>query len=284
MRSGLHSFSHYVPVDLVRNLVQSGGIAELGGERRDVTILFCDLADFTSYAETTAPEDAVKVLTRYFEEFGRAIDDNSGIIDKFLGDGMMALFNAPERVENPCACACRAALQGIAALRKKEIGFGVRIGLHCGECLIGNVGTSKRFTFTAIGDCVNLASRLEGLNKVYATQIIASSAFVQEADDTEFLWRRLDRVGVAGRTAPLDIYELVDFRAEASGRVVRITESYTAALDFFLRREFSQAAEILRRPELESDKPSQLLRSRIDLEISRPPDPAWEGVNRFGEK
>ncbi|TSA31465.1 MAG: HAMP domain-containing protein [Verrucomicrobiaceae bacterium] len=163
MRTGLRSFSHYVPVDLVRDLVQGGGVAALGGERRNISIMFCDLAGFTSYAENIAPEKAVEILTGYFEDFGGAIDGNDGVIDKFLGDGMMAIFNAPNRIEAPAAAACRAALQGISAMGSRDGGFTVRVGLHCGECLVGNVGTETRFTYTAIGDCVNLASRLEGM-------------------------------------------------------------------------------------------------------------------------
>ena len=284
MRSGLQSFSHYVPVDLVRDLVQSGGVAALGGERREVAIMFCDLVGFTAYSENTAPEEAVEILTGYFEDFGNAIDASDGVIDKFLGDGMMAVFNAPARIADPAGAACRAALRGIAAMRARGSRFAVRIGLHCGECLIGNVGTPTRFTYTAIGDCVNLASRLEGLNKTYGTQIIASSTFQQAAGDAEFLWRRLDRVAVAGRAAPLDVFELVGLRAAVSEEALRVAESYTAAFEAFLRREFAEASRLLKQPFLSADKPSQVLRARIEQEISSPAEPGWEGVNRFDEK
>ena len=283
MRTGLGSFSHYVPVDLVRDLVRSGGVAALGGERREVAIMFCDLAGFTAYAENTTPEDAVKILTAYFEDFGNAMEANDGVIDKFLGDGMMGIFNAPERIANPAASACRAALQGIAAMHARKSRFPVRVGLHCGECLVGNVGTATRFTYTAIGDCVNLTSRLEGLNKHYATQILASSTFQQAAGDTEFLWRRLDRVAVAGRTAPLDIYELLGLRAGASVESLGIAENYSAAFEAFLRRDFEQA---LRQLDLipGSDEPSRLLRHRIAHELPGSTEPGCEGVNRFLEK
>ena len=284
MRSGLQSFSHYVPGDIVRDLVQSGGVAALGGERREVTIMFCDLAGFTAYSENTEPEESVEILTRYFEDFGNAIDANDGVIDKFLGDGMMAVFNAPARIADPAAAACRSALRGIALMQARESRFAVRIGLHCGECLIGNVGTPTRFTYTAIGDCVNLASRLEGLNKSYGTQIIASSTFQQAAGDAEFLWRRLDRVVVAGRAAPLDIYELVGLRAEASDEALRIAEDYAAAFEAFLRRDFQAATRLLKHPFLSADKPSQLLQARIEQEACSPAEPGWEGLNRFEEK
>jgi len=283
MRTGLRSFSHYVPVDLVRDLVQGGGVAALGGERRNISIMFCDLAGFTSHAENIAPEEAVEILTGYFEDFGAAIDGHEGVIDKFLGDGMMAIFNAPKRIEEPSAAACRAALNGISAMGSRDGSFTVRVGLHCGECLVGNVGTETRFTYTAIGDCVNLASRLEGLNKTYSTLIIASSTFRDEAGDAEFLWRRLDRVAVAGRSAPLDIYELLGFRSNASDASLLIAENYPSAFDSFLRRDFLTASRLLR-PLLAADQPSRLLEARIAREQASPAGSGWEGVNRFDEK
>ena len=197
---------------------------------------------------------------------------------------MMAVFNAPARIADPAAAASRAALGGIAAMQARASRFAVRIGLHCGECLIGNVGTATRFTYTAIGDCVNLASRLEGLNKTYGTQIIASSTFQQAAGDAEFLWRRLDRVAVAGRAAPLDVFELVGLRAAVSEEALRVAESYTAAFEAFLRREFAEASRLLKQPFLSADKPSQVLRARIEQETSSPTETGWEGVNRFEEK
>lgn len=284
MRSGLQSFSHYVPVDLVRELVQGGAVAALEGERREVALMFCDLAGFTAYSENATPEEAVDILTRFFEDFGSAIDANDGVIDKFLGDGMMALFNAPARIANPAAAASRAALRGVAAMQARGSQFAVRIGLHCGECLIGNVGTPTRFSYTAIGDCVNLASRLEGLNKIYGTQTVASSTFQQAAGDTEFLWRRLDRVAVAGRTAPLDVFELVGLRSEASWEALRTVENYSAAFEAFLCRDFREASRLLKQPFLTADKPSQLLLMRIEQELSCPAETGWEGVNRFEEK
>ncbi|MEI6033384.1 MAG: adenylate/guanylate cyclase domain-containing protein [Verrucomicrobiae bacterium] len=283
MRTGLQSFSHYVPVDLVRDLVHSGGVAELGGERRDISIMFCDLAGFTAYAENTSPEDALKILTAYFEDFGSAIDANAGEIDKFLGDGVMGIFNAPERIANPAAAACRAALQGIASMQARESRFTVRIGLHCGSCLVGNVGTAKRFTYTAIGDSVNLTSRLEGINKLYATQIIASSAFQEAAGDGEFLWRRLDRVAVAGRAAPLDIYELMAFRATAPAGALSAAGNYSAAFEAFLQRDFERASRLLA-PLAATDEPSRLLLARIANELSGASEPDGGGVNRFLEK
>ncbi len=281
MRTGLQSFSHYVPVDLVRDLMHSGGIAGLGGERREIAIMFCDLVGFTSHAENIPPEEAVKILTSYFEDFGGAIHSADGVIDKFLGDGIMALFNAPERILLPAACACRASLRGIAAMRARQSLFDVRVGLHFGPCLVGNVGTADRFTYTAIGDSVNLTSRLEGLNKHYSTRIIASTALREAAGEDEFLWRRLDRVAVAGRAAPLDIHELMGFRADADPAAAAIAGNYPSALAAFLDQDFPRALEFLAAIPA-ADDPSRLLRERIEHQIADPG--GHKQVNAFAEK
>jgi len=283
LRSGLQSFSHYVPVDLVRDLVHSGGVAELGGEKREAVILFCDLAGFTAYAETNAPEEAVDTLTGYFEDFGRAIEESGGVIDKFMGDGIMALFNAPERIPSPAEAACRAALGGIRSMEDRKSAFSVRIGLHCGECLVGNVGTATRFSYTAIGDCVNLASRLEGLNKTYGTRIIASGAVREAAGDSEFLWRPLDRVAVAGRAGPLDVHELVAARAEATPRQLEIVSQYAEALEAFLRQDMEAA---LRGLSLigDEDEPARRLASRARACLEGGGQEGWDGITRHSKK
>jgi len=268
MRTGLESFSHYVPVELVRDLVRSGGVAALGGERREISLMFCDLAGFTAYAEKNSPEAAVDTLTSYFESFGDAIEQSGGVIDKFLGDGIMALFNAPGIIPQPAAAACRAALIGTASFAKCPIqgnggaNFVARVGLHTGEVLVGNVGTPNRFTYTAIGDAVNLCSRLEGLNKAYGTNILVSSALRQQAGEEEFLWRRLDRVSVVGRVEPLDIDELMGFRNQATQESLQIAHTYSRALEAFLARRWQDAESLLQQLP-DGDLPTQMLLNRI---------------------
>jgi adenylate cyclase len=282
MRTGLASFSHYVPVDLVRDLVRSGGVAALGGERREISLMFCDLAGFTGYAEKTSPEAAVETLTSYFESYGLAIEHSGGVIDKFLGDGIMALFNAPKKLSDPASAACRAALRGTAhfagcPLQKHgATAFVARVGLHTGEVLVGNVGTANRFTYTAIGDAVNLCSRLEGLNKTYGTRILASSALRKQAGEEEFLWRRLDRVSVVGRTEPLDIDELMGFRDQATPASLHLAKTYSLAFDAFLTQNWDVAASLLGTIP-EGDLPAQLLLQRIALGKTEGNAPAVRG-------
>lgn len=282
MRDSLQSFSHYVPVDIVRDLLQSGSVATPGGLRQKVSVLFCDVEGFTGYAEKVSPEVSVKTLTEYFEIFGRAIHNHGGVIDKFLGDGMMALFNAPSALDHHPAEACRAALQarrGLAGLMPLDGNFvpRVRVGIHTCEALVGNVGTAERFSYTAIGDGVNLCSRLEGLNKVYGTWIIASSATAQAAAGGGFLWRLLDRVAVVGREEPLEIYELMGFATEANADQQMISRNYQEALDFYFRREFTKAASLFETL-VAIDPPSRVMLQRIRSMEVIPPNLDWNGV------
>jgi len=153
----------------------------------------------------------------------------------------------------------------------------VRVGLHTCEALVGNVGTSERFSYTAIGDGVNLCSRLEGLNKIYGTWIIASSSTANASSGAGFLWRLLDRVAVVGREEPLEIFELMGFANEAGADQLRIAEIYPQALQFYFRREFEMASELFQK--LASiDIASQVMLQRIASLQVIPPDAKWNGV------
>jgi adenylate cyclase len=215
MKAGLRSFSLYVPVELVRATLDSGREVEPGGETRVLTVLFTDIEDFTRIAETIAPEQLSRDLGTYFDIVEGAIAQAGGLVDKLMGDGAMALFNAPVVVPDHAARACEAALALQQALKtfnlKREAEgltpFRTRIGLALGPAMVGNIGTSRRLAYTAIGDVVNLSCRLEALNKVYGTTILVDGNVRAEAGDG-FAWRYLDRIEVAGRAAPVELYEL----------------------------------------------------------------------------
>lgn len=281
MRTSLQSFAHYVPVDLVRDLVRSGGVAALGGERREIAVMFCDLAGFTSLAERQTAESSVQTLTTYFEEFGSAIDAEGGVIDKFLGDGILALFNAPERIPSPATAACLAALHACRSLDLKKRADGgpflLRVGLHFGEGLVGNVGTPARFSYTAIGDVVNLCSRLEGLNKIYGTRILASDPLRLQTRDA-FLWRPLDRVAVAGRSEPVTVHELLCRREEATHQQLLASETATQAFLAFFEKNWDSARKLLTSLD---DRAARVLIDRIP---EMPPSDDWDGVLRLQEK
>ncbi len=199
---------------------------------------------------------------------------------------MMALFNAPSPLEGHQAAACRAALEAVGGLGKAGGGYvpRVRVGLHCGEALVGNVGTSDRFSYTAIGDCVNLASRLEGMNKFYRTSVIASAAVRRAAGDAEFVWRPLDRVAVVGRKEPLEIFELAGFAGKVDAARMAALEAYGAALGRFFSGDFAGALRKLQPAVAAGDPAAEVLAARAEKLAANPPGPAWDGVFRADHK
>ncbi len=284
MKSGLRSFIKYVPDDLVRRLLSSGKEAVLGAETRRLTIFFSDIEGFTAHTEQVPSNVLINELAVYFEVLRRRVRQHSGTIDKFIGDGLLAFFNAPEDVPHHENLACRAALIGLQelALEVKEghmANFRTRIGLHCGEVLVGNIGTPEQFGYTVLGDAVNVASRLEGLNKMYGTTILASGD-VQHAAGVDFEWRHLDRVAVMGRTGSMDIFELMGLKDGVEEDRLHNRKRYEEALGHYLagsfwdaRRIFGQLAE-----QQPVDKAALLMMTRCEHILSQDVPGNWDGV------
>jgi len=216
MRSALLSSCRYLPQSLVRQFIKSGTVPCLGGEQRDITLLFTDVQNFTTMSEGMPPEDLMAAMSEYFEIVGQAILKSGGTIDKFIGDSVMAFWNAPLSTENHVENACLAALrlsmasQELNAQREQNGGpvMPTRVGIHTGTATVGNVGASDRMSYTALGPVVNLASRLEGLNKYYATRILVSHD-VRDKAKHNFLFRSVDVVVPKGVKTPLAIFELL---------------------------------------------------------------------------
>jgi len=215
MKESLRTFGLFVPRDLVRQIMAAGGSAEPGGQREDLTVLFTDIADFTTISESTPPEDLMVRASLYFEEMTAAITQHHGTIDKFIGDAVMALWNAPTPLPDHVAKGCLAALE---ARQKIEVfnaelaangypPFRTRFGLHVGQAVVGNVGSSARMDYSAIGKTVNTAARIEGLNKVYGTTILISEDVVQQVGQ-RFVTRLVDEVQPKGATESVRLYEL----------------------------------------------------------------------------
>jgi adenylate cyclase len=291
MKASLRSFARYVPTDLVRRLLAHGQEAELGGELRRLTILFSDIANFTTISENIEPAGLVEKLGRYLELVTGTITRHGGTVDKFIGDGIMAFFNAPEELLGHPRQACLAALEAQALLAEAARGtppgepvFHTRIGLGLGEVLVGNIGTPERFAYTLLGDEVNLASRLEGLNKLYGTAIIASEAVRDEAGEG-FEWRRLDRVAVKGRHQGTLICELMGLAGEIDARLLEARDRYETALGLYFAGDFERAAESFERVARlrPGDPGAAMMRNRCYLMSSDPPTP-WDGVHVMDEK
>jgi adenylate cyclase len=293
MKRGLRSFGRYVPSDLVRALLHSGREAELGGEPREITIFFSDIAGFSALSERLEPDEVVRELSDYLEMMSAALKANGGTVDKFLGDGILAFFNGIRRIEGHPAAACRAALDGVAALsatvfeRRKQgrVVFTQRIGLHVGRVVVGNIGTSEQFTYTAIGDPVNVASRLEGLNKMYGTTIMASGELRAQAGESDFVWRKLDRVAVAGRSGVLDVHELIGRAGQVDAPQLAIRDDYERALDEYLAGDFKPAGVRFRSVAERdpSDLAARIMSLRCD-EMSATAPRKWDGIFAHASK
>ena len=221
----IESFSRYLPNEVVRSLLLNDRRAELGGTTEHVAVMFTDIDNFTSYTESVKTQDLFRYLNEYFTELTNHVRANRGTIDKYIGDSLMVMWGMPTPLTNPCELACETAialrnasnrLRDEWAQQNAPLRFNTRIGLHYGEAIVGNVGAADRFNYTMVGDTVNLASRLEGANKTYKTNIIVSHALLVQLEQEQalhrFAFRMIGEVKVKGKSKSTIIYELYDQR------------------------------------------------------------------------
>lgn len=244
----MDSFGRYLPKEVVRSVLDSKQSARLGGNAQELVILFTDIKDFTSYSESMEASELLDHLNDYLTALTTAILKTSGTIDKYIGDSIMAFWGAPTPLQAPASQACSAALAIRAETNRinqqwQEAGlalrFETRIGVNIGPVIVGNVGSVERFNYTAVGDSVNLASRLESTNKLYGTDILVSRSIVQAVaaeQTTNYVFRLLDRVKVKGKEQTSDIYELLgtgdQFPPDQITDLETANEIMARALDF----------------------------------------------------
>lgn len=279
------AFGSYVSPDLVAELVRHPERLQLGGQRRELTVLFSDIRGFTTLSEGLAPEELVKLLNRYLSPMTRLVLEEKGTLDKYIGDAIMALFNAPlDLADHPtraCSCAVRM-LQALSELNETLLhdqlpAIAIGIGIHTGQAVVGNMGADNRFDYTAIGDSVNLASRLESLTKRYGVPVIVSGDTRQRAGGT-FHFRELDLVRVKGKQQPVAIFEL-------RGTPYPRQEQYDQALDLYRRGEFSRAEALFTElADTLDDRTARLYAGRCAEYRHTPPPPEWDGVATMQEK
>lgn len=279
----VRAMEKYVPLDLVRRLYESNEEPVLGGELCEVSLLFTDMEGFTSLSERLSPDELARRLGAYLQAMTEAIERASGTIDKYVGDAIMAFWNAPAKVDRHAERACEAVLacrRATAKLFASPSWTGLpalvtRFGLHRAEVMVGHFGAPTRLSYTALGDGVNLAARLEPLCKQYGVTVLASEAIVSEAG-SDFVFRRIDRVAVKGKARGVDVYELLGRRGET---IANLTEArrYEQAFEAYLAREFTEA-EALLKTQLH-DPPSAVLCDRCRLLDASPPTSDWTGVH-----
>lgn len=281
------ALSSYVSPQVMSEITKNPDKLKLGGEKREVTVLFSDIRGFTSISEKYPPEIIVSLLHKYLGPMTDIVMKNGGTLDKYIGDAIMAIWNAPIDTPDHAELAVKSAIQMFSELENlnkeflqtgyPEIQIGV--GINSGEAVTGNIGSSLRFDYTAIGDTVNLASRLEGLNKFYGTSIIISES-TKTLLKNSFTCRLLDFVKVKGKAKPVQIYEISN--SEIKNEIFNL---YTLAMDLYVNKEFEKAYKIF--SEIYSkykDKASSVFVQRCKYFAEIPPPQDWDCSFEFLEK
>ncbi|RCK73062.1 MAG: Adenylate cyclase [Ignavibacteriae bacterium] len=281
-------FSQYVNPTVVNELIEDPKKLHLGGERKILTVFFSDIEKFTNIAEKLAPEELVKILNEYFESTTEIILKNSGTLDKYQGDSIMAFFGAPVPLPNHALNACQAAIEMQEFLERqnkiwnetKNFQLFTRIGINTGDMIVGNIGGADRFDYTVIGDSVNLGSRLEATNKFYQTKIILSENTFKFVA-AQILARELDLIRVVGKIQPIKIYELLGILGNnIPSETLFLIENFSEGLAFYRKRDWEKALikfnEVLKlKPD---DYPSKIYIERINFLKKQPPPDEWDGI------
>ncbi len=303
LKVSVNNFSKFIPKSLVKKFIESGKEVGIGGNLTELTIFFSDIANFTTISEQTSPNELTYQLSEYFEMMSTVILDNNGTIDKFIGDAIMAFWGAPNHDDQQINFACRTALicqQHLSTLNKYWISqnkhpFITRMGINAGPAVVGNIGSSERLNYTALGDSVNLASRLEGVNKNYGTHILISES-VLKGLDKNFITRPIDIVAVKGKQKGVRIFELIGLDNDSylypiSSDNKDYLKQFTEAFDLYLARQWKKALKILNNLQQISitqlnrnDPVVQLYIERCTEFMNNPPSDDWDGVNHLKEK
>ena len=292
------TFGKYVDPRVVAQLIDTSKDMEQA-ERRVATILFSDLKGFTAISEQLTASAMVRLLNRYFTVVAEQIRAHNGVLEKYIGDAVMAFWAPPFSTgDDHAASACLAALahrEAVAALRpelpdllglrRNVPELTVRMGLATGEVVVGTVGAPTAKSFAAIGDITHLASRLEGVNKVYGTSVILAEETYRLAQ-TVVETRELDTVVVAGKSEPVRIYELVGRAGEVAASLQELRELYVEGLQAYRRRDWDAAGRCFAKclELVPSDGPATVLRDRCTIFAATPPAPDWDGVWHLAEK
>jgi adenylate cyclase len=296
MKKGLRAFEKYVPSALVRQLIQTGKDAELGGEKWELTILFSDIQGFTDISEKVPPELLMVQLFEYNNELTNIIKENKGTIDKYIGDSIMAFWGAPVWFEEHAFLACKAALRCHRKVEELNRRFEkekrsiliTRIGINTGTTIVGNMGSDERMNYSVLGDSVNLASRIEGVNKVYGTRLIITDSTYQKVSG-HFICRPLDIVAVKGKKQGVRIYELMGEKEDVlPPATLELREVFIRGFNAYLKQDWDNALKffLYLRKKFPSDKNSEKAADEaVNLYIERctvfrenPPGKDWDGI------
>lgn len=302
MKTNVKNFARFIPKELVQKFIRSGEDVEIGGKEVNITVLFTDIANFTTLSEARDPTKLVTQLSEYLEELSSVILKNKGTIDKYIGDAIMSFWGAPDADPNQTENACLSALicmEKLTGLNKywvhsDQCEFITRFGIHEGRAIVGNIGSSERMNYTAIGDNVNLAARLEGANKQYGTNILISES-VHKKLGANFIRRPVDIVAFKGKAEGIKIYQLVGIDNHAYLRPISqkyrdYLAQYNEAYEAYAERNWKVAKKLFSnlraaasKIDLE-DKLIEIYYQRVEEFIKNPPEKNWDGIIRLKEK
>jgi adenylate cyclase len=292
------TFGKYVDPRIVEGLIDRPMLA-VDGQRRVMTVLFCDVKGFSGTSEGMTPQGLVKVMNRYFSMMSAPIRDHGGVIDKYIGDAIMAYWGPPftenadqARLASLAAldmlervAPLRAEIPELLGLRSLPISFDIRIGIATGEALVGSIGSELMMSYTVMGDTVNLASRLEGANKAYGGRVLVSAATIAGADDA-IEAREIDRVVLLGQTQAQAVFEIMGRKGELTPAQVELRTRFSEGLAAYRARRWDEALRAFAAA-LESvpdDGPSMIFIKRIDSLMKTPPGEDWDGSWRLEQK
>jgi class 3 adenylate cyclase/CHASE2 domain-containing sensor protein len=312
------AFSQYLSPKVIERIIQDPSQLKLGGEKREMTAIFTDVRAFSTISEALGdPAKLVELLNFYLTRMSNIVLDNQGTIDKYEGDAIIAFFGAPVHMDNHASLACRAAVmmkKAEAIVNSDTLGNGLitqkvrealagkgatksaddpfplftRIGVNTGDMVVGNMGTPNKMDYTIMGNAVNLAARLEGVNKQYDTGGILISEYTRQHIGDEFIIRPLSRVRVVGINTPLRLYELLDIASEAQAETLNMVKDWGTAFELYEKRDFSEAKNIFQAifDKNGSDMAAKKYLDRCAKYISSPPDEKiWDnGVDNLTEK
>lgn len=276
-------FSHYLSPEVIDRIVANPGLLRLGGERREVTSFFSDVEGFTSISERLSPEDLVHFLNDYLSEMTEIILASGGTLDKYEGDAIIAFWNAPLDQPDHALRACQAALkcqERLEELRPRFIAtigrpIKMRIGLNSGPAVVGNMGSKRRFDYTAMGDTINLAARMEGACKIYHVSILAGEETYRRVRE-EILVREVDTIRVVGREQPVSVYEMIGEKGQIAADFRERVRWFEEGREFYKQRDWERA--IAQFKKLAGDPLAELYLDRCLSLQQNPPLQDWDGV------
>jgi adenylate cyclase len=278
-------FEHYLDSSVVRTLINNPERVRLGGELRNCTVLFSDVANFTHTSERMSPEQLVHFMNIYLDAMTDVIVQSGGFVDKFVGDEIVAIFGAPNDLPDHPVRACAAIARMCKKVEELQESFRsmgcvppvfARTGISTGPMVVGNMGSENRMNYTAMGDVMNLGARLEGVNKVYGTRVIVSEPTRQAAGD-QFAFRELDSIKVKGKDKGTPIHEFLGMAGEVSDAVSKRVGRYTAGLALYRERRWTEAHACFEEAAALGDEPARMMSGRCLEYAKQPPPIEWDG-------